>query len=235
MERIFETLRRHMAIDDLPLLDQLVTHHAHGSRISANSAMRTVLAAVTSYAHQQRNALADELTDLGVELGTRVVPHPLFCALVAPRVVEEFSTGSGRGRVWAATWRGRIAHTRDTQALAQALPGNALEDLWAAANMDPPPPAAVSRLNENLAEWFSYTLHELPAGVLYGANGATLEEISELLAWLEKWKTILSRCGDHRHGPLVAKCERYFSLYRQYLLDRAGHRSFADFLASQPD
>lgn len=42
------------------------------------------------------------------------------------------------------------------------------------------------RRTEQLRRWLSYTIHEWPSGVLYGADGATLEQCDEILDAVEE-------------------------------------------------
>ncbi|MES2643619.1 MAG: hypothetical protein V4850_29305 [Myxococcota bacterium] len=192
--------------------------------------MDAIVQVVQRYPEPNRYALGDALVDLGVDHGVDEVPHALFCGLVAPRVVEEYRSRSGRGRLWASTWRGRIANTRGTQALAPVIAGDALEDLWAAATTSPVVPRAKEKLVEALAGWFAYTLHELPAGVLYGADGATLTEMDELDRWLDNWRRLLAE-DVAKHQTLLSRCEYHYASYRRYLQNRSSYRSYAAFLS----
>ena len=40
---------------------------------------------------------------------------------------------------------------------------------------------AISKKSVMLSEWLTYTIHEWPAGVLYGSDGATLKQCDEIL------------------------------------------------------
>lgn len=64
-------------------------------------------------------------------------------------------------------------------------------------------------------------MHELPAGVLWGSDGATEDQCGALLALLEEFRDqvgLLRETGQHE--ALVTVCELHFRAYRDYL--RAG-------------
>ena len=79
-----------------------------------------------------------------------------------------------------------------------------------------------------------YAVHELPAGVLFGANGATEKECKELMDALlefERLATELGRsnsqfiedCRWHfEHYPHYLGRSRHFASYRQYIEGRGG-------------
>jgi len=76
----------------------------------------------------------------------------------------------------------------------------------------------MSNLEEynKLYHYLDYTLHELPAGVLYGANGATESECAELM----KATYELEELAAHLNKDLVsflALCRWHYERYPHYL------------------
>jgi len=49
---------------------------------------------------------------------------------------------------------------------------------------------AKKELIEYLVEWLRYTIHEWPSGILYGANGASMDECNEILLAIGELRTL---------------------------------------------
>jgi hypothetical protein len=92
-----------------------------------------------------------------------------------------------------------------------------------------------SRARAALVEWDArylvYTLHELPSGVLYGHDGASVDQCEELLQLLEEFKDHVSVLGrDDDFKALIADCAFHYQMYRQYLLVRPAATRYEQFL-----
>jgi hypothetical protein len=74
-----------------------------------------------------------------------------------------------------------------------------------ALRVDPSDVKARRGLIENEARYLQYTIHELPAGVLYGHNSASIEECSELLSQLAEFCEPRRRPGDSYAEFLAAE------------------------------
>lgn len=69
------------------------------------------------------------------------------------------------------------------------------------------------------ASYLEYTTHELPAGVLYEANGATAAECEELCDLLVDFTENVKLAGLYdRYQDQITKCEFHFVHYRDYRL-----------------
>ena len=81
-----------------------------------------------------------------------------------------------------------------------------------------------------LRRYLEYTLHELPAGVLYGVGGATEEQCAELMqATYELEKLAAARGVDL--SMLVAACRWHYERYPHYLGRRRHFANYADYMA----
>ena len=78
-------------------------------------------------------------------------------------------------------------------------------------------------------DYFEYTLHELPTGVLYGADGATIEQCEELLNDLTRYEEVCSKLSIVQK-ELVDECRFYYLRYKNYLTIYKNYRGFADYL-----
>ncbi len=69
---------------------------------------------------------------------------------------------------------------------------------------------------EHVLRLLKYAVHELPAGVLYGANGANAKQCQEWLADLDEFE-LLCRDLGHDHSAFVEDCRWHFEHYAHYL------------------
>ena len=95
----------------------------------------------------------------------------------------------------------------------------------------------IKRLTERytrLLGLLEYAVHELPAGVLYGADGANARQCAEWIRDLDEFELICAELG-HDLRPFIEDCRwhfehyphylgrrRHFVDYRQYIEDRGG-------------
>lgn len=75
-------------------------------------------------------------------------------------------------------------------------------------------------------DWLTYSVHELPTGVLDGPHGASSEACSEMLAGLEEFQALCTRLGLDDHIAFIEGCRWHFEHYAHYLGRR---RHFADY------
>lgn len=102
-----------------------------------------------------------------------------------------------------------------------------------AVRVDPGDRVARGRLVERLASGLAYSLHEVPAVVLFGLGSATAEQCSELLSLLAELQThveVLERESAFDH--LISGCELHFTAYRDYLLSQPGG-SYEEYLEAR--
>ena len=75
-------------------------------------------------------------------------------------------------------------------------------------------------------DWLTYAVHELPAGVLDGPDGATPAACQELMEGLDRFAALCEDAGLHDHADFIAGCRWHFEHYPHYLGRR---RHFADY------
>ena len=83
---------------------------------------------------------------------------------------------------------------------------------------------------EKQRDYFEYTLHEIPTGVLYGSDGATIEQCEELLNDLTKYKEVCEKLKVDNE-ELITDCEFYYSSYKDYLTIYKNYSGFGDYLS----
>lgn len=81
-------------------------------------------------------------------------------------------------------------------------------------------------------DWLSYAVHELPAGVLDGPNGATPDACREMLEDLEGFERLCTRLDLKDHAKFLEGCRWHFEHYPHYLARR---RHFASYEAYTVD
>ncbi|MGW0502794.1 hypothetical protein [Micromonospora sp. NPDC003241] len=75
-------------------------------------------------------------------------------------------------------------------------------------------------------EWLDYVIHELPVGVLWGADGATPAQCAEMMNGLDDFAGTCARLGLDDHTDFIEDCRWHFDHYPHYLGRR---RHFSDY------
>lgn len=77
--------------------------------------------------------------------------------------------------------------------------------------------------------YLNYTLHEIPIGVLYGQDGATIAECDELLEKVIEYEKLCNQLKlDEKE--LIENCKFYYTAYKAYLAVYPNYRNFEDYL-----
>ncbi|WP_223786562.1 hypothetical protein [Marinicella meishanensis] len=103
--------------------------------------------------------------------------------------------------------------------------------LYAAIEHNPTDQLAKQRLFHRIADYLEYTIHELPSGVLWGNNGASIEQCSELMELLDEFKELANEVNVMKgHEHLMKECEFHFQAYADYLSNKSDHQSYVQYL-----
>ena len=169
--------------------------------------------------------VAASVSDDGNDLPVR---FPLFRRVLLPALaegVERHESGCAR---WLAHFESLLYHCDQS-----AFPGGlrtAVALLREAVQLDAGDALARRRLVERQASYLDYTLHELPAGVLYGHDGATAEECEELLEFLTEFQAHVQILGEQeKYADLIVDCRSHYNAYRDYLRAGCPHDSYDQF------
>ena len=87
----------------------------------------------------------------------------------------------------------------------------------------------LSIFKKNAEDYIKYTLHEIPAGVLYDMNGTTPEKCDDLLEYLEEYKDACSKLNMDE-AKLIQDAGYYYSNYKKYLLNKESFENFEHYL-----
>lgn len=80
-----------------------------------------------------------------------------------------------------------------------------------------------------LLRYLQYTLHELPSGVLYDADGANAEKCAELMKDTYRLEELAGYLGADV-SRFIAKCRWHYERYPHYLSRRTHFESYASYM-----
>ncbi len=166
---------------------------------------------------------AVQVSDMGTAIPLR---HPLLVRVLLPALTDGVLSGTPGCLRWLARLgQGYPPDIRLPEHLQ--TPVGLLRE---AIRIDPTDQIARDRLLQIWAESFEYSLHELPAGVLYGYNGATIPECEELLVILQEFRDCAAGFQQpSRFAELIADCDLHFRGYREYLTQERPSGSYKQF------
>jgi len=173
-------------------------------------------------------SLAEQVVDQGAQVAIR---RPLFRRAIFPALLAGHCAGLGSCARWLA---GLSEHLRGCADCREQLASDEQTEvglLRAALRHDPADHLSRRRLVEKMATWLRYTLHEIPSGVLYGADAASPEQCRELEQDLDEFCLLLAgEDSAQRYQDLIHDCRLHFREYRNYLLNRQAYNSYRDYL-----
>jgi hypothetical protein len=80
-----------------------------------------------------------------------------------------------------------------------------------------------------LLKYLEYTLHELPAGVLYDANGADEKKCAELMSDTYRLEALAKGLGIDI-AEFIGSCRWHYERYPHYLSRHRHFGSYADYM-----
>ena len=177
--------------------------------------------------HQWAKEIAAAVSDDGAATPVR---FPLFRRVLLPALVDGVLRGEPGCARWLASFESLLLHTPDSRLPSKLQTAVGL--LAEAVRIDPTDQLARKRLIERHAWYLEYTLHELPSGVLYGMNGATLEQCTELQSLVTEFRAHLAALGqENRYADLIHECAFHYAAYAEYLRARPVPGGYEGFLS----
>lgn len=82
-------------------------------------------------------------------------------------------------------------------------------------------------------DWIDYAVHELPSGVLWGANGATPAQCADMLNDLEDFAKVCDRLGLDDHTEFIENCRWHFDHYPHFLGRRRHLTDYATYVSDR--
>jgi hypothetical protein len=179
------------------------------------------------WARELAKSVVDENQDIPIRL-------PLFRLVIFPALrsgLDQSIPGSAR---WLA---GFAQALYKSPSCYEQLPENERSEyglLLRAIHDDPTDIRAKKRLLILMRSRFDYVLHELPCGVLYGQDGATVEQCDELLAELSDYERLAKEIGlEDWDRRLIAQARFHVPAYKSYLLHLDNYASYEQYLAAR--
>jgi hypothetical protein len=172
--------------------------------------------------------LAEEVVDHEVPVPVRL---PLFRKVLFPALLFGYRQQIPGCARWLAGFFQLLCNS--PECLNQLAPDerNVVALLRAALQTDPSDVRSRKRLVRVLASSLEYAIHEVPSGVLFGNNGATIAECDELIDELEQFCGVADADGCiEQYRELISDCRLHFTAYREYLKNRGGFVNYEDYL-----
>lgn len=82
---------------------------------------------------------------------------------------------------------------------------------------------------EKLLQYLEYTLHELPAGVLYDANGASETKCAELMSETQRFEALSAALGID-NSKFIESCRWHYERYPHYLSRQKHFGSYSNYI-----
>lgn len=157
--------------------------------------------------------------------------YPLFSELLAPYLIERYHQQSPVAPRWIAAfteWFNANPHFREQLGLGSLSAPRMLRE---ARKREPDNLLVQRKLVEVIAQQLQYSTHEIPAGVLYGSNGATVAECAILLREVGEFRQLAQNTNLlQQYQAHIAEWEYYFMSYADYLPNNKHYQGFADYL-----
>jgi len=172
--------------------------------------------------------LSGEIVDLQRDIPVRM---PLFRSVIFPALHSHMAAGSGSAARMLAGFSQLLYHS---PACRDQLPPQLQSEhglILEAVRRDASDLRAKHRLRVILRSRFEYSLHELPSGVLYGNDGATVEQCSELTGELAQYASLCAEIGpEDVDREIIDDASFFIPAYRDYLARREAYDSFAKYI-----
>jgi hypothetical protein len=178
-------------------------------------------------------AIAEQVVDGGINM---VIRRPLFERAVFPALLDGYQARLPGSARWLAGLSQQLQSSRECCERLHPDDTSELALLLAAIRHDPSDRRSRLRLIQKIADRLRYSLHEIPAGVLFGMDGASPEQCLELEAELEEFcQLTAAEQMEQNYVPLVAACRHHFRAYRDFILHKEKYESYAEYLAQHPE
>ena len=221
---------------DRPAWDEYVRLEREGVRREAISVLAQLVSRLEAYSLPERVAFVEALVGAAREPSASSLPirQPLFGRIVFPVLIDRYDRneiGSARAllhfvhQIHGCLRRDAIG---DRELYQVALLDRALVQEPGARDLQ-------RRWLDVTREWLDYAIHEVPAGVLHGPNGATVADCEEMLEHVDTFESRADSVGIiDQDRESIARWRYYFGGYRKYLLEHGRYGSFARFLEDHP-
>jgi len=218
--------------EDAALWRRYLELEHRGSRERALTVLEEFVTALSTYPPERRAAFARTFCVLATDTDTELpVRYSLLLGVICPYL----AVAHARRDVSALRWMVRLRECNvplyecgpmfDPDRFGTA---DFLREILA---QDPADTVSRRCLISELSRHFDYSIHEVPAGILYNANGATITECLELLEELEELRSLVEAEGLwEEYDARIRECALHFRGYADYLSNREEYASYAAYM-----
>ena len=165
------------------------------------------------------------MADDGVPLPLR---EPLFARIIGPYLVSAFQKKRKDSERYLAYF---YPHFRNMPAAQKLIdvpdPPPPMDLLAQAYRRDPDDVQTQNALVQYYAQQFAYAVHEVPFGVLYGHDGATIAECGKWQKDLAIFEEAVQRRGlTEKYAVSIHYWDFHFRGYADYLTHREQYRNY---------
>lgn len=219
---------------DAALWRQYLDLERKGVRKQALALLDEFVTALSAYPPERRAAFTRTFCALATAKDAKLpARQPLLVGVICPYLAD----ASARGEISALRWMVGL-HDRNTplyecRHLFDPERFGTADLLCEILAQDPEDSTARRRLIRELAYWFDYSIHEVPAGVLSGFSmeGATIPQCHELLDELEEFRGLVETEGLREdYEDRICVWAFHFRGYANYLSNREEYESYADYI-----
>ena len=146
------------------------------------------------------------------------IRHEIFHELVYPTL----KAGYEKSDFDSTLWLGKLAQNiYQAQQLHEELDWVSEFDLYKKCyEIDPRNDEVRLLLLKTIVSWLEYSEHEWPSGILYGNDGATIEQCDEISAEVQ---LVLKLDKEHIHSEFINQYVKKLSEYRTRLITRVNY------------
>jgi hypothetical protein len=191
------------------LYEQFVSLKNLGKKAEAKVAIDTFIASFESW--EEKQVWVYSFLNSGGN-GCRI-RHEIYENLVYPVLLDGYLKGSVASIVWLARTASNLYTIKSPHALLKHKTDFAL--FKEAYELEPSEEIGAQLLNA-LLDWFHFSQHEWPAGILYGMDGANMEQCEEILQEVEFARSLdIQRRYDGYFSGFEIKVHEYVKRLRE--------------------
>ena len=192
------------------LYEQFVACKSRGDKNAARLAVQAFVASFDSF--EEKQAWTREFLERG-ERG-HAVRHELYEGVILPVLLN----GYERSDAWATFWLARTAgNLYNVKAVHARLNYKSKRGLLLDSYALQPSDEVRRALLESEIEWFAFSQHEWPRSILWGMNGANVEQCDEITQGVAFARTLDS---ENVYAEFLTEFAAKVEEYKQRLLAR---------------
>jgi hypothetical protein len=140
------------------------------------------------------------------------IRHEIFHELVFPILREGYDNGDFTSTLWL----GKLSQNfYQSKSVHEMLDWVSELDLYSKSHeIDPENDEARLLLLKSIVSWLEYAEHEWPSGILYGNDGATIEQCDEISSEVQR---VLSLDKEFKYSDFIKQFNKKLSQYRARL------------------